>query len=120
RNAALVEVAAPDRIDAEDVTISGQRPVLRKPLGNLGAHSARSRQRFARLSARSVILIRRDGQRREDANDRNDDHELDKGEALLVLVHSFLRGWKSRALSATAMPTRKSPGFREGCRSYVT
>lgn len=48
-------------------------------------------QAFTDLRADRVILIGRDRDRGEDADDRHDNHQFDQGEALLGLAHDVLR-----------------------------
>src|SRR5438046_3560492 len=54
-----------------------------------GAARAHAENHFRHLRAHGVVLIRRQRDRRQNANDRNHDHQLDQGEALLQRLHGY-------------------------------
>ena len=62
-------------------------PLLAIVFGHGGLHGAGEVQTFRDLRADGVVLIGRDRDRRQDADDRDDDHQLDEGETLLHRLH---------------------------------
>jgi len=60
-------------------------------LGNGGLQAAGEVEAFSNLRTGHVVLVGRDGDRGEDADDRDDDHEFDEGETLLDgTLHGYL------------------------------
>src|SRR6266566_4429421 len=78
-------------------------------LGNRGAACARSQDHFGYLRPVAVVLIRWQCYRGQNADDRNYDHQLDQGKALLNRSHgySFLTrrygAWVGRSKSRAAL-----------------
>src|SRR5882762_885864 len=58
-------------------------------LGNRGAARARSQDHFGYLRPVAVVLIRRQCYCGQNADDRNNDHQLDQGKALLNRSHGY-------------------------------
>src|SRR5882762_7033405 len=58
-------------------------------LGNRGAACARSQDHFGYLRPVAVVLIRRECYCGQNADDRNHDHQLDQGKALLNRSHEY-------------------------------
>src|SRR4029079_18007471 len=84
-------------------------------LGHTGLANAGGVHELGHARAHGVVLVRRDGDGSQDADDRDHDHELDQGETSLHVLHSLLlvrSGWYSNASfregaskDATRMPT---------------
>ncbi len=79
--------------------------------GSLGA--IRQRHRLGHLRAGHVVLIRRDRDRGQDADDRNHDHQFDQRETLLDSLQMRLRLPKGGAFPPSG-PARSCPGPNEG------
>ena len=61
--------------------------------GNRSLRGVRQIQTFRDFRADGVVLIRRDGDRGQDTDDGNHDHQFDEGEALLHFVKHYY-SWK--------------------------
>src|SRR5439155_4738003 len=84
-------------------------------LRNRRAALARSQDCFRHFGLNRVGLVRRQRNGRQDADDRDHDHQFDQGKTLLDTLHGFLSfgeqgGLAPPRLNAVAMPAdRRSP-----------
>jgi hypothetical protein len=80
-----------------DLGVAGHRALGLVVLGDRGLADAGRVHQLGHFRANGVVLVRRDGDGGQDADDRNDDHQFDKGEALLDFLHenSLVGVWVS-------------------------
>ena len=83
------------RTQTADLCVPGRRCVGQLDAGGPADRQPRLRiaggeQAFGGLGADRVFLVRRQGHRREDADDRHDDYQLDQREAFLVWLAECL------------------------------
>ena len=96
-----VEVYLPDWLTMTSLASTGHAPRSEKYSAREALPFAARGDRFRHLGPGDIVLVRRNRDCRKDADDRDNDHQLDEGEASLQLVRKV-----------HGIPEKKSRRFR--------